>query len=375
MGAISLQDVETSVSGERVLSDISLDIEPGEFCVVIGPSGGGKSTLLRSIAGLVTPSSGSVQLRETDVSELSPTERAIGFVFQEFEDTLFPHKTVAENVAFGLEQQAESYSAEEVNAKIDEMLELLSISQTRETVPGELSGGQQQRVELARQLVRDCDIMLLDDPLADLDYKLQKRLELDLHRLQRERESTFVYVTHDQDQALKLADKLVVLNEGRIEQVGTPHEVYNEPKTAFVARFVGDSNLFVSEVNSQTGTAVTVNSEIGEISALPRADSPPGSGEGVTVVRPENIQLGEDAKGCENSFNAILEEQTYSGEYTEYHVSIPVGERKLIVVETGQPRFDTVDQDITVGWGTDDAQFYQQLSITENVTISDLQEL
>jgi len=373
MGAITLQNIETSVSGELVLSGVSLDIDAAEFVVIIGPSGGGKSTLLKSIAGLREPASGTIRLRETDASELSPAERAVGFVFQEFEDTLFPHKTVAENVAFGLEQQDESYSDEEIDAKIDDVLELLSISDTRDSVPEELSGGQQQRVELARQLVRECDIMLLDDPLADLDYKLQKRLELDLHRLQRERESTFVYVTHDQNQALKLADKMVVLNEGEIEQVGTPEEVYHEPETAFVARFVGDSNQFVSNVESRSDSAVTVTSEIGEFSAISQADASSEGRRGITIVRPEDVQFGDTARACDNTFNATVEEQTYSGEFTEYHVSLSSTRRELVVVETGQPRFETVGGDVSIGWETADARYYQRLSVTDSVTIEDLQ--
>jgi len=370
--AISIERLETSIAGESVLTDLSLDIETGEFCVIVGPSGCGKSTLLRSIAGLIEPERGRITLRGTDATNIPPEDRSLGFVFQEFEETLFPHKTVAENVAFGLEQQSNSYSREEIDKQIEHILELLAISHTKNDLPDELSGGQQQRVELARQLVRDCDIMLLDDPLADLDYKLQKRLELEMHRIQRDMGSTFVYVTHNQDQALKLADKLVVINDGQIEQIGTPQEVYSSPATAFVARFVGDSNLFVSTVRRKLDSSVRLDTDIGEMTALPDAGID-GSGEGVTIVRPEDIHFRDEGEELGNSFSGILTDQTYSGEFTEYIVTLADGTYELLVVKPGQPRFDTVGRSVPVGWDTADAQYFETLSVTDEISIEDLQ--
>jgi len=240
---IRLQSVNISFRDEQVLQDIDLAVDDGEFCVIVGPSGCGKSTLLQSIAGLSEPDSGTVYLNGDPASSLSVQERNLGYVFQEFEDTLFPHMTVEENVAFGVRQQDEQVDEEQLSEEIDEMLDLLAIGDTRDDLPSGLSGGQQQRVELARQLIRGCDTILLDDPLADLDYKLQKRMELEIRRIHEELESTFLYVTHNQDQALKLADTVVVMNRGRIEQIGTPSEVYHNPNTAFVANFIGDNNI------------------------------------------------------------------------------------------------------------------------------------
>jgi ABC-type Fe3+/spermidine/putrescine transport system ATPase subunit len=181
---ISVTSLEKSFANEQVLRGIDFTVDDGEFCVVVGPSGSGKSTLLKCIAGLVEFDRGSISLDGRDVGALSVPERNIGFVFQDFEERLFPHMTVAENVAFGLRQAGASET--EIETKTDEMLALLSIGETRDSFPSELSGGQQQRVELARQLVRECDVMLLDDPLADLDYKLQKRMELEMRQIHEE---------------------------------------------------------------------------------------------------------------------------------------------------------------------------------------------
>jgi ABC-type Fe3+/spermidine/putrescine transport system ATPase subunit len=373
-GAISIENLETSISGESVLTDLSLDVDDGEFCVIVGPSGCGKSTLLRSIAGLTEPDAGTVRLRGADASSTSPTERSLGFVFQEFEETLFPHMTVAENVAFGLEQQSEDYTTAEIDERVDEVLELLAISHTKDDTPDELSGGQQQRVELARQLVRECDIMLLDDPLADLDYKLQKRLELEIHRIQRERGNTFLYVTHNQDQALKLADTIAVMNRGQIEQIGTPEEIYSEPTNAFVARFIGDSNLFVSDVQNKLDSGIVVETDIGELTTTSmESESALSDDRGVTIVRPEHVQLGDGAQDCANRFTGRLESQTYSGEYTEYRVSVEGHDRDLMAVDSGQPTYDAVGREIEVGWERDAAYYFESLSVTGEVSIDDLE--
>src|SRR6056297_1200369 len=239
---VRVDSLDISFRNERVLQSIDLEIEDGEFCVIVGPSGCGKSTLLQTIAGLTTPDRGRVFLRGEDAGEMSVQDRDLGYVFQEFEDALFPHMSVGENIAFGVRQQSESVDEAALDERIDDLLAMLAIPETRDDLPSALSGGQQQRVELARQLIRECETMLLDDPLADLDYKLQKQMELEMRQIHEDLGSTFVYVTHNQDQALKLADKLVVMNQGMLEQVGTPDEVYANPATAFVGRFVGDSN-------------------------------------------------------------------------------------------------------------------------------------
>lgn len=373
--AISVESLWKSFSNETVLQDIDLDIETGEFCVIVGPSGSGKSTLLQCIAGLLDFERGTVRLNGERADEVSVEDRDIGYVFQEFEETLFPHKTVAENIAFGLEQKEQEYSSEEIDGHIDDMLDLLAISETKENVPTELSGGQQQRVELARQLVRDCDVMLLDDPLADLDYKLQKRMELEMRRVHEELESTFVYVTHNQDQALKLADKLVVMNQGMIEQIGTPEEVYRSPASAFVGQFVGDSNPFVGQPIGSNGHEVDVETDVGVLSTTTNNGVSPSGSESLVTVRPETMTIGEEARQKDNTVTGVLEGWTYVGEETEYSFSVDGLAHEIQVVKPGSPYIEGDGEEYFIGWNAEDAQYFEDLSVTDTVTIADLMEV
>jgi ABC-type Fe3+/spermidine/putrescine transport system ATPase subunit len=333
--------------------------------------------LLQAIAGLIDYQSGSVRLNGTPAETIPVEERDLGYVFQEFEDTLFPHKTVGENVAFGLHQQDNDYSESEIEKRIDEMLELLAISQTKDSVPTELSGGQQQRVEVARQLVRECDIMLLDDPLADLDYKLQKRMELEMRQIQQDMKSTFLYVTHNQDQALKLADKLVILNHGRIEQVGAPEEVYNDPATAFVGQFVGDSNPFVGEATHSGGDTITVETEIGEMLATVQGGEVDTGKQSLTIVRPEDVAFGEEAIGRDNVFEATLVGWTYMGKETEYAFELEGIDYALQTIEDGTPRVTNGDigTSMSVGWDQEDTLYFDTLSTRPTETIENLMEV
>jgi ABC-type Fe3+/spermidine/putrescine transport system ATPase subunit len=372
--ALSVDSLRKTFANEEVLRGIDLEIERGEFCVVVGPSGSGKSTLLKCIAGLLDYDGGAVLIGGRDVSGLPPEERDIGFVFQDFEERLFPHMTVEENAAFGLRQQEETLEEAEIDRRITEMLELLAITETRDSLPSELSGGQQQRVELARQLVRQCDVMLLDDPLADLDYKLQKRMELEMRRIHRELDSTFLYVTHNQDQALKLADKLVVLNAGTIEQAGTPEEVYAEPATAFVARFVGDSNQLVGRVDRIEDGVAVVDTDAGEIRAVPRGDPEPGD-RTMVVIRPEELTLGEAAADRDNRLEVSLAGRTYTGEETEFTVTVDGLRQDFQVVVPGNVPAGAVEDRTAVGWDAPQGVCYAQLSASGTVGIDDLMEV
>nr|WP_240756959.1 ABC transporter ATP-binding protein [Natronorubrum bangense] len=355
---------------ETVLRDIELEVEDGEFCVVLGPSGCGKSTLLKCIAGLIESDAGTITLSGRDTASMSVQDRNLGYVFQEFEETLFPHKTVAENIAFGLEQGEKERSESEIETTIDEMLALLAIEETRDDLPGSLSGGQQQRVELARQLSRECEVMLFDDPLADLDYKLQKRMELEMRSLHSTFESTFLYITHNQDQALKLADKLVVMNEGMIEQVGTPETVYHNPQTAFVCRFVGDSNALVTDgkPTAVDDGVIEVSTEIGPIMAT--AQNGAEKEEGMVIVRPEAVSLATD--DCDVTVTGVLEGQTYTGETTEFAISLDGLDRDFYVVAPNNPDIGAVGESIELGWDVDDALYFDKLSVTDTVTTADL---
>ena len=371
--AIAVESLSKSFPGEYVLQDVSLDVAQGEFCVVVGPSGCGKSTLLKCIAGLFDYE-GSIRLDGTTARDIPIEDREIGFVFQEFEETLFPHMTVAENVAFGLEQQ--DVPEGEIDDRVDQMLELLAIQETAEDYPDQLSGGQQQRVELARHMVRECDVMLLDDPLADLDYKLQKRMELEMRRLHESLGSAFVYVTHNQDQALKLADKLVVMNDGHIEQVGPASDVYHEPETAFAGRFVGDSTLLTVESAEVADGTVTAETPVGSIEATTNGGDRSATGrDAVILVRPENIAIGPDASDRRNRLTGTLQGRTYTGEFTEFTVAVEGFSRAFQVMEPGNRRIGTVGDEVTIGWHAADALYLDTLSVTGRVSVEELQQL
>ncbi|WP_416841425.1 ABC transporter ATP-binding protein [Haloferax sp. DFSO52] len=373
--AISIVSLEKSFSNEQVLKGVDFSIEPSELCVIVGPSGSGKSTLLKCIAGLVSFDSGEVMVDGASVDSIPVENRDLGYVFQDFEERLFPHMTVGENVAFGLRQSSENFSNEEIQQRIDDTLELLAITETKDSLPSELSGGQQQRVELARNLVRRCEIMLLDDPLADLDYKLQKRMELEIRRIHETLGSTFVYVTHNQDQALKLADKLVVINQGMIEQIGTPDEVYKNPATAFVGRFIGDSDPLLGQVVGADGPNVRVDTPVGEIVAKPRGESPDVGTEVMVLVRPEDITIGEGSAELDNELPATVQGRTYTGERTEFTVSLDGDAEDFQIVVSGNVPLEAYGTRTKIGWNADDGVAYSTLSVVETVTVDDLMEV
>jgi ABC-type Fe3+/spermidine/putrescine transport system ATPase subunit len=380
---IEVESLGKSFGEERALAGVDLAVEDGELCVIVGPSGCGKTTLLHCIAGLVRPDEGDVRRDGESLLGAPVRQRGFGVVFQDFEERLFPHMTVAENVAFGLRQAGEHDEAA-VEDRVEEVLELLAIGETGGDYPPNLSGGQQQRVELARQLVRDTGTLLLDDPLSDLDYKLQKRLELELRRLQAEEGDTMLYVTHNQDQSLKLADRLVVMNRGTVEQVGTPAEVYHEPATAFVARFIGDSNLLPADGVARTDGTLTVETPAGPV----RADGPGGraggatatpdggsADDGVVVVRPEDVRFGTEG----NSVTGTLEQRIYVGELTEFVVSVPAAAGEFRLQAPGDVPLSAVDaapgETVSLCWAPADTHYFGpgSFSATGAVTATDLE--
>jgi len=368
MCAIRVESLNLNFRDEKVLEDVSCEIEEGEFCVVLGPSGSGKTMFLKSIAGLVSPDSGTISLRDTNVDEVQTTDRDLGYVFQEFEETLFPHKTVEENIQFGLEQQSEELSPAEIETRIDDILDLLAITDTKQDYPTELSGGQQQRVEIARQVVRRCDLMLLDDPLADLDYKLEKRMEIEMRNIHRDLGNTFIYVTHNQDQGLKLADRIIVLNDGQIEQIGTPSEVYYDPQNAFVALFIGDNNAFRGEVVKGNGNTVVVETAIGSVDVSTTDDLTVGTS-GILTIRPENVVIeGEDGS---NTVTAEVQAVTFMGDETELILQPRDTDRSLLITKPGQTQYELGDS-VPVSLDKDEVQFFTTLSRTEATSAEEL---
>ena len=236
---VSLRDIVVEFDGQRILDGLNLDIHDKEFVTLLGSSGCGKTTTLRLIAGFLEPNAGKVLLKGKDITGVPPYKRPVNTVFQKY--ALFPHLNVFENVAFGL--RLKKMDEETIRRKVRNMLEVVGLKGFERRSISQMSGGQQQRVAIARSLVNEPEILLLDEPLGALDLKLRKEMQLELKRLQREMNITFIYVTHDQEEALTMSDTVVVMNKGNIQQIGSPQDIYNEPRNAFVAKFIGDSNI------------------------------------------------------------------------------------------------------------------------------------
>lgn len=286
MGALSLQAIEkTYPNGHQAVNPLSLDIEPGEFVVLVGPSGCGKSTILRSIAGLETLTGGEIHIGGSRVDKLAPAKRDIAMVFQNY--ALYPHMTVRRNLAYGLKNRGIDNA--EIDRKVFRAADLLQIHEYLGRKPHQLSGGQRQRVAMGRAMVRDPQLFLFDEPLSNLDAKLRAHMRLEIKRLQRDLETTSLFVTHDQVEAMTLADRIVVLNGGCIEQVGTPSEVYHRPASRFVAGFMGAPAMNLLDTRVK-GTALVLNDD--QYLAIPPAYQPQlKEGARVTLgLRPEQLK-------------------------------------------------------------------------------------
>ena len=309
VASVSLQGVTKRFGGFTAVRDMDLDIPSGEFFTMLGPSGCGKTTTLRMIAGFEEPSEGTVLLDGDDVTGLPPFRRPTNTVFQSY--ALFPHMSVEKNVAFGLQRQR--ISKDETRKRVGEELERVGLSAEAARKPRQLSGGQQQRVALARALVNRPAVLLLDEPLGALDLKLRKQLQVELKRIQGEVGITFVYVTHDQEEALTMSDRIAVMNRGVVEQMDDPEEIYERPRTTFVAGFIGVSNLMPGEVVSTgTGTA-ELRLDAGPTVRAGAASAAPGQ-RAHAVVRPEKLQL-HPANGAGPDGRPSVEGQVESSLY------------------------------------------------------------
>ncbi len=298
------------------VDDLSLEVAQGSFFAMLGPSGCGKTTTLRMIGGFEQPSSGRILLGDRDVVGLPPFRRDVNTVFQSY--ALFPHLTIGENVAFGLRRRG--VRGPELRTRVGEALELVALGGYAERKPGQLSGGQQQRVALARALVNHPRVLLLDEPLGALDLKLRKQMQLELKRIQHEVGITFVHVTHDQEEAMTMADSIAVMNGGRIEQLGTPGELYERPATAFVAGFLGASNLLHGTVSGPGAVRLDAGAEI---HVVPEALGG-RSGRVAVGIRPEKIRVGH-LEGAGNRLSGRVTELAYVGVATQYLVDTPAG--------------------------------------------------
>jgi multiple sugar transport system ATP-binding protein len=292
MATLNLNAITKSFGTAKVLHDISLAIEDKEFVVFVGPSGCGKSTLLRIIAGLEEATSGSIVIGGNDVSHAAPVDRGISMVFQSY--ALYPHLSVYENIAFPLRVQ--KMAKDQLDARVQRAAKVLQLTEKLHLKPGQLSGGQRQRVAIGRSIVREPKVFLFDEPLSNLDAALRGDMRVELSQLHRELDATMVYVTHDQVEAMTMADRIVVLNGGRVEQFGTPMELYHHPATKFVASFIGQPNMnFVPAKVRDTAGALTVELDGGHQMALPVETAGVSVGDSVEVgIRPEHVALGPD---------------------------------------------------------------------------------
>jgi spermidine/putrescine transport system ATP-binding protein len=327
-------DRVTKAFGDTIaVDDLSLDIEEGEFFSMLGPSGCGKTTTLRMIGGFEEPSYGTVYLGGRDVTDLPPYQRDVNTVFQSY--ALFPHLDVFENVAFGLRRK--KVEKGEIQKRVMDSLRLVDLPGFEHRKPNQLSGGQRQRVALARALVNEPKVLLLDEPLGALDLKLRKQMQLELKRIQHEVGITFIYVTHDQEEAMTMSNRLAVMRHGKVEQIGEPEEVYEYPATEFVAGFLGASNLLDGEIKERDGQTVSVLLSGAGVVTLPEERVPPDIDSTVRVgVRPEKISLeadqGDPPSGL-NSVSGLLRMSTYIGVSHQYAVEGPAAKTITVYVQ------------------------------------------
>jgi spermidine/putrescine transport system ATP-binding protein len=330
---VRLERVTKQFGDVAAVDDLSLDIEEGEFFSLLGPSGCGKTTTLRMIGGFEDPTYGTVYLGGRDVTDLPPYKRDVNTVFQSY--ALFPHLDVRENVAFGLRRK--NVDRGEIGTRVTDIMKLVDLVGFEERKPPQMSGGQQQRVALARALVNHPKVLLLDEPLGALDLKLRKQMQLELKRIQQEVGITFIYVTHDQEEAMTMSNRLAVMRLGRIEQLGAPEDVYENPSTEFVAGFLGASNLLEGEVKDSSNGDATVLLSAGTSVLVPNDRIPPDAGSRVKVgVRPEKITIEREDRfvpGDVNSITGVLRMSTYIGVSHQYKVEGPGGTTLTVYIQ------------------------------------------
>ncbi len=326
--AISIERVSKSFGGGadivRAVDDVSLAIRRNEFFTLLGPSGCGKTTLLRLIAGFEHPTRGRLLLEGADISALPPYKRPVNTVFQNY--ALFPHMTVAQNIGFGLEMLGRPRA--EISATVDAMLKLVRMEELKNRRTSQISGGQQQRVALARALAPKPKVLLLDEPLSALDFKLRKDMQIELKRLQSETGITFVFVTHDQEEALTMSDRIAVMSKGKVLQVGAPRDIYDRPAERFVANFIGDTNFLSAELTSFTGKTANIVLPTGAKLTASMPEGGVGNGKVTVVVRPEHARLSADAGG--KPLAGKLENAVYFGTDTHYHLRLASGEPFMV---------------------------------------------
>lgn len=347
-GDLILKNLTKSYGEFNAVDDLSLVIPKGSFFALLGPSGCGKTTTLRMVAGLEEPTAGSIFVGETDITDMKPYRRPVNTVFQNY--ALFPHLSIFENIAFGLRRRG--ISDAEVKTAVDKVLNLVELPQLATRKPNQLSGGQQQRIAVARAIVNRPALLLLDEPLGALDLKLRRQMQIELKWIQTEIGITFVHVTHDQEEAMTMADTIAVMNKGKIEQMGTPEDLYDSPKTAFVANFLGQSNLIPGEVSGNDGNNLIVDL-FGTKVAVPKARSSAHGSSVLVGIRPEKFRISPEGKNVSGNVltGGKVSDVSYIGVSTQYQVEMPWG-KELMVFEQNDDNEEMLrkGQPVTLSW-------------------------
>ena len=352
---VRLVDVVKRFGNVLAVDHISLEVRAGEFFSLLGPSGCGKTTTLRMIGGFEEPMSGLIELQGRDVTRVPPNRRNVNTVFQNY--ALFPHLTIFDNIAFGLRRK--KVGDDEIKQRVEGMLELVELPGLGHRRPNQISGGQAQRVALARALINRPAVLLLDEPLGALDLKLRKQMQIELKRIQQDVGISFIYVTHDQEEAMSLSDRIAVMNRGRYEQLGTPEELYERPMTRFVAGFLGNSNLFTATVVGMAADYTVAKLNDGTVIRIPQT----GAAVGAAVsagVRPEKVRLApatEDAPTSLNTLLATVRDVSYMGVGRSYVVETADGTKLTVheqnVAPTSSTELPVPGQAIRLSWSPD----------------------
>lgn len=349
MSSVVLTEISKSYVDCQALDNVSLTIEEGEFMTLLGASGSGKTTLLNVVAGMIAPDTGSVLINGVDMTRMESRKRGLGMVFQSY--ALVPHMSVAENIAFPL--KIRRVPADEIQRRITKILQIVQLEHLANRKPKELSGGQQQRVAIARCLVYEPPVILMDEPLGALDKKLRDQLQKEIKRIHQETKVTIIYVTHDQEEALFLSDRICLMRAGRIEQLGTPKELYFKPRNTFVADFLGESNLLDCKIHSGA-TAMLANDQLIRIASACGGSSTIGARRRL-MIRPDRLRF-MDAPDTElNMVRGIVEDMAFIGEVTRY--SLRVGKDRVVL--KARPADDSrpilIGNEVCVGWSPDEA--------------------
>lgn len=349
---VELENVTKDFGSYRAVENISLQIKQGEFLTLLGPSGCGKTTTLRMIAGFEKPSSGNVLIDGKVVNNVEPYHREINTVFQQY--SLFPHMSIFNNIAFGLKMK--KTPKKEIEQRVEDILKLVQLSEYKDRKPEQLSGGQKQRIAIARAIVNNPQVLLLDEPLGALDLKLRKQMQLELKHLQQELGITFIYVTHDQEEALTMSDRIVVMNKGKIEQIDNPRELYEHPKTLFVANFIGDTNILSGKIHTtnEKQTAIKIDQNdiiINDSLTFKQNDN-------VSIsIRPEKITFTTEQTDNQPYLEAKVVESIYLGSLTKIVVELSDGQKVIVQTTNGHHFNDGETAFLT--WDTNNCLIYQ----------------